>query len=127
MYNLMVTASDNAWEEGSYVWDKSRMFEYTADDIRSRCAALTPEIIAELCSWPTLFTYENGTDGISHVGKIKQIKQRGSEVRVLFEFDDNVPPISDELLLAHKWDLEIGDREFNRTHWAVKNVNLHEF
>ena len=58
--------------------------------------------------------------------KIKQIKQRGSEVRVLFEFDDNISPISDELLLAHKWDLEIGDWEFNRTHWAVKNADLHE-
>ncbi len=126
MYNLMVTASDNAWEEGSYVWDKSRMFEHTAEEIRSRYSTLTPEVIAELCSWPTLFTYENGTEGISRVGKIKQIKQRGSEVRVLFEFDENISPVSDELLLAHKWDLEIEDWEFNRTHWAVKKVNLHE-
>jgi hypothetical protein len=126
MYNLMVTASDNAWEGGSYVWDKSRIFEYTADEIRNRYASLTPEVITELCSWPTLFTYENGTDGISRVGKIKQIKQRGSEVRVLFEFDENILPIPDKLLLSHKWDLEIGDWEYNRTHWAVKNVNLHE-
>lgn len=73
-----------------------------------------------------MFTYENGTDGISRVGKITQIKQRGSEVRVLYEFDDNIPHITDELILAYKWDLEIDNWEFNRTHWAVKNVNLTE-
>lgn len=126
MYNLMVTASDNAWEEGNYVWDKSRIFEHKADEICNRFAGLTPEIITELCSLPTLFTYENGTEGISRVGKIKQIKQRGGEVRVIYEFDNNIPPITDELILAHKWDLEIEDWEFNRTHWAIKNVNLHE-
>jgi hypothetical protein len=126
MYNLLVTASDNAWEDGSYVWDRSRIFEHTADEIRNRFASLAPEGIAELCSLPTLFTYENGTDGISRVGRIKQIKQRGSEVRVLFEFDDSIPSITGELILAHKWDLEIEDWEFNRTHWAIKNVNLPE-
>ena len=126
MYNLMITAGDNAWEEGSYVWDKSRIFEHTTDDIRNRFAGFTPKNIAELCSFPTLFTYESGTEGIARLGKIKQIKQRGSEVRVIYEFDDNTPPITNQLLIAHKWDLEIEDWEFNRTHWAIKNVNLTE-
>ena len=126
MYNLMVTASDNAWEEGSYVFDRSRLFEHTNDDIKKRFRDLTPEIIAELCLLPTLFTYENGTEGISRVGKINQIQQRGNEVRVVYQFDDAIPPIADEALSARKWDLEIGDWEFNRTHWAVKNINLND-
>lgn len=126
MYNLLITSDDNAWEEGSYVWEKVRMFEHTEDEIRNRCAALTPEIVEELCSWPAIFAYENGTEGITRVGKITQIKKRGSQVRILFGFDNNVPPLSDEILRVHKWDLEIEDWEFNRTHWAIKNVNLDE-
>lgn len=124
MYNLMVTAADNAWEEGSYVWDKSRIFEYTTDEIKNRFSGLSLEIISELCSLPTLLTYENETEGISRVGKIKQIQQRGSDVRVIYEFDENIPPLTHEMILAHMWDLDIGARELNRTHWAVKNVDL---
>jgi hypothetical protein len=128
MYNLMVTAADNAWEEGSYVWDKSRVFEspFTSEEIRNHFVTLGPGAIAELCSLQTLFTYEHGTDGISRVGKIKQIQQRGSEVRVVIEFDDKISPISDEAITAHEWDLEVRNYEFNRTHWAVKNANLHD-
>jgi len=126
MYNLMVTAADNAWEERSYVWDKSRVFEspYTSEEIRIRLVGLAPAAIAELCSFPTLFTYEHGTDGVSRFGKIKQIQQRGSEVRVVIELDEGIPPLPREAIMAHEWDLEIQTYEFNRTHWAVKSANL---
>lgn len=122
----MVTATDNAWEGKSYVWHKSRVLEtpYTLEEIRNRFVALTPAAISELCSFPTLFTYENGTDGISRVGKIKEIQQRADEVRVIFEFDDEIPPIPDDALTANEWDLDVQTYEFSRTHWAVKNVDL---
>lgn len=128
MYNLMVTASDNAWEGKSYVWHKSRVLErpYTSDEIRSRLAALTPAAISELCSFPTLFTYEHGTDGLSRVGKIKEVQHRADEIRVIFEFDDAIPSIPDDVLTAREWDLDVQTYEFSRTHWAVKNVDLHK-
>ena len=45
MYNVMVTAGDNAWEEGVYVWDRTRMLEYTEDVIRDALKALTPDAL----------------------------------------------------------------------------------
>lgn len=126
MYNLMVTAGDNLWEEGAYTWHKSRILEYTSDEIKAQLGTFSSEALAILSSLPTLFMYEHGAEGKARIGKIKQIKVRGPELRVLYEFDENIPSLSAEQIDALKWDLEIQDWEFKRTHWAVKSANLHE-
>ena len=103
MYNVMVTAGDNAWEEGVYVWDRTRMLEYTEDVIRDALKALTPDALEELAKLPTLFMYEQHTEGTPRLGTIKRIQQRGSEFRVIFEFDEDVPALSLEQIAATKW------------------------
>ena len=124
MFNVMVTAGDNAWEEGAYVWDRSRVLEHTADDIRAPLLALTPAVLEELAKLPTLFMYEQSADGVPRIGHIRRIQQRGSDIRVIFEFDDSVPPLTDEALQELRWDLQLADFEFSRTHWAVKDGDL---
>ena len=76
MYNVMVTAGDNAWEEGVYVWDRTRMLEYTEDVIRDALKALTPDALEELAKLPTLFMYEQHTEGTPRLGTIKRIQQQ---------------------------------------------------
>lgn len=125
MYNVMVTAGDNAWEEGVYVWDRTRMLEYTEDAIRDVLKALTPDALEELAKLPTLFMYEQHAEGTPRLGTIKRIQQRGSEFRVIFEFDEDVPALSLEQIAAAKWDLQLADFEFSRTHWAVKEGDLY--
>ncbi len=124
MFNIMVTAGDNAWEEGAYVWDRSRMLEYTDDAIREPLKGLTEDNLKALSTLPTLFMYEHHAEGTPRVGTIKRIQQRGSEFRVIFEFDEHLPPINPEAIVAHKWDLHLADFEFSRTHWAVKDGDL---
>lgn len=124
MFNIMVTAGDNAWEEGAYVWDRSRMLEYTDDAIREPLKGLTEDNLKTLATLPTLFMYEQHTEGTPRVGKIKRIQQRGSEFRVIFEFDEELPPIDSEAIVAHKWDIQLSDFEFSRTHWAVKDGDI---
>lgn len=124
MFNVMVTAGDNAWEEGAYVWDRSRVLEHTADDIRAPLRALTPAVLEELAKLPTLFMYEQSADGVPRIGHIRRIQQRGSDIRVIFEFDVSVPPLTDEELQELRWDLQLEDFEFSRTHWAVKDGDL---
>jgi predicted nucleotide-binding protein len=126
MFNVMVTASDNAWEEGAYVWDRSRVLEYTDDEIRESIKALSVEALEDLAKLPTLFMYEQGTDGTPRIGQIKRVQQRGHEIRVIFEFDDNVPPLSIKQIAAMQWDLQLTDFEFSRSHWAVKRGDLYE-
>jgi predicted nucleotide-binding protein len=124
MFNIMVTAGDNAWEEGAYVWDRSRMLEYTDDAIREPLKDLTEDNLKALATLPTLFMYEQHAEGTPRVGTIKRIQQRGSEFRVIFEFDEELPPIDSDTIAAHKWDLHLADFEFSRTHWAVKDGDL---
>lgn len=124
MFNIMVTASDNAWEEGAYIWDRSRMLEYTDDAIREPLKDLTEDDLKALATLPTLFMYEQYAAGAPRVGMIKRIQQRGSEFRVIFEFDEDIPPIDPDAIAAHKWDLHLADFEFSRTHWTVKDGDL---
>ena len=124
MYNLMVTAGDNLWEDGAYTWHKSRILEYTTDENKEKFGSFSPAALGLLVELPTLFMYERGAEGIPKIGKIKQIKQRGDEFRVLFEFDDSMPSLTLDQIESLKWDLEIHDFEFGRTHWAVKDANL---
>jgi predicted nucleotide-binding protein len=126
MFNVMVTAGDNAWEEGAYVWDRTRVLEHTDDAIREPLRALTGPILEELAKLPTLFIYEQGAKGTPRVGFIRRIQQRGSEIRVIFEFDETVKPLTPEAILDMRWDLHLDDFEFSRTHWAVKDGDLSE-
>ncbi|GGE02413.1 hypothetical protein GCM10011390_21600 [Aureimonas endophytica] len=124
MFNVMVTANDNAWEEGAYIWDRSRVLEHTAEDIRAPLLALTPAVLEELAKLPTLFMYEQSADGVPRIGHIRRIQQRGSDIRVIFEFDNSIPPLTDEAIQEVRWDLQLTDFEFSRTHWAVKDGDL---
>jgi hypothetical protein len=126
MYNLMVTGGDNLWEEGAYVWHKSRILEHTEARIKAMFEDFSESALIKFASLPTLFMYERGAQGTPRVGRITQIKQRGLEFRVTFEFDESVPPLTLGQIDAVKWDLEIHDSEFARTHWAVKNADLNE-
>lgn len=127
MFNVMVTAQDNAWEEGAYEWDKTRILEYTNDAIKERLGSFDEESLQTLSSLPTLFMYEHNTDGPLRVGTIKRIQMRGGrDIRVIFEFDDSFPPITIEQIASLKWELGLNDFEFSRTHWAVKQGDLYQ-
>jgi hypothetical protein len=124
MYNLMVTAGDNAWEEGAYIWDKPRLFEYTPEEIKERFRPLSAETIEMLKTFPTLFMYERGTEGTPRVGRIKEVQTRRTQVRIEFEFDAAAPLLTLVEIEELQWHLEMEDFEFSRTHWAVKNADL---
>jgi predicted nucleotide-binding protein len=124
MFNVMVTAGDNAWEEGAYTWDRTRILEHTSDVIREPLSALSNDALEELAKLPTLFMYEQHANGTPRVGTIKRIQRRGSEFRVIFEFDEGIPALSQEQIVELKWELQLNDYEFSRTHWAVKDGDL---
>ena len=47
-------------------------------------------------------------------------------MRFEYVFLDDLPPISADRLAELAWELDIADWEMNRTHWAIKDVNLYE-
>lgn len=126
MYNLLVTAIEDAWELSAYEFDKKRFLEYTAESLRTRFATLDAAVIEELKSFPTLFLYE-GEDKAVRVGYIRRIKERSrSTILIEYDFDEGVPPFNYTKIKPLENSLDIGGWEMSRTHWAVKDEDLFE-
>ena len=123
MYNLLVTATEGAWEEGFYEYDKSRFLEYTNEDIASALKGLNESHIENLKSYPCLFAYE-GEDSDVRIGYLTSIKERGRNILIEFEFQQNIDPIPFEKIQPIAPLLDIRGWEMSRTHWAVKDEDL---
>jgi hypothetical protein len=124
MYNRLITAQPGAWKKTVYEYERGRSVrEYTDDALCERFKGFTKSDIEELMSLPCLFAYEGG-NGKARIGWITRIKARSAQVRLEFEIDEDAPQISGAKLKKLTTELDITDWELNRTHWAVKDVNL---
>jgi len=123
MYNLLVTAMDGAWDEGFYEYDKSRFLEYTNDDVASVLKELSESHIEHLKSYPCLFAYEGEVSDV-RIGYLTAIKERGRNILIEFEFQQDIDPIPFEEIQPIAPLLDIRGWEMNRTHWAVKDEDL---
>ena len=125
MYNLLVTAAEGAWNLPAYEFDRTRFLEHSASSVRAQFATLTAEVIEKLKSLPSIFAYE-GDDEPVRVGYIRRIREHGRSILLEYEFDDAIPAFNFSRLAPLKIDLDIGQWEMSRTHWAVKDENLFE-
>jgi hypothetical protein len=123
MYNLLVTAMEGAWDKRFYEYDKSRFLEYTNEDIASVLKGLSESQIENLKSYPCLFAYE-GEDSDVRIGYLTSIKERGRNILIEFEFQQDIDPIPFERIQPIAPLLDIRGWEMNRTHWAVKDEDL---
>lgn len=125
MYNLLVTAINGDFEDGSYLWDKSRFLEYTNEDISLALKKLSTPHIENLKSYPCLFAYE-GKESDVRIGFFTSIKDRDRTIHVTYEFLENIDAIPFDKLQPIVDSLDIRPWEMNRTHWAVKDEDLFE-
>ncbi|AVV34925.1 hypothetical protein C8233_15930 [Halomonas sp. SF2003] len=130
MYNLLITSEEGAWDKESYIYDISRFLEYTHEDIASKfkfgsSLSLDERFISSIKSYPCLFVYERGM-GVARMGSINDIT-RVSRRRIKIDFSiyKNSPELSyiDLDMLGN--DLDIRKWEINRTHWAIKDIDLY--
>lgn len=125
MYNLLVTASVGAWDVSAYEFDRERFTEHTTKTLQDRFKNLTAAKIEELKSFPALFCYE-GQKELIRVGYIRRVKERGKSLLIEYDFDEGIPPFNFSAISDYKIQLDIGQWEMNRTHWAVKDEDLFE-
>jgi hypothetical protein len=124
-FNLLVTASEGAWDNPHYIMDASRFLEYTDDGLRKRLNEMGPSAAkATLMKLPTLFAYETAVGAPARVGWVTDVVRRDRELRVGIRFDDALQPVLSERIEALVWELQISAWEMNRTHWAVKAAPL---
>lgn len=124
-YNLLMSGNDQAWAGTSWIMDYSRMFEYTHAQVKQPFEALDDNALQALLGLPTLFAYEKYLGAPVHVGRVTSINRRQREFAFTFAFDTSVGPIPHSVFMQLLNELDIDPKwEVNRSHWAVKNVNL---
>lgn len=121
MYNLIVGFIDG-------VASGDRLLEHTDDAVRQYVAPSGAVDVSRLVNFPTLVMPElqdRRSPQVARVGYVADLALSGRDYRFRFVPNPAVPAIvSDRIERASRW-LEIGDWEFNRHHWAVKNVDLY--
>ncbi|MBA8908039.1 toll/interleukin-1 receptor domain-containing protein [Aminobacter ciceronei] len=127
MYNLFVSGWEDEWQGDPCVLDLSRCVrhhEYTDEAIAQKYGALDEAALKELTRLPSIFAYEAGRKQDPKFGIIREVTVRRGQVRIEYEFIPVDPFLVADDFDALSFELDIGNWEMNRTHWAVKDVNL---
>ncbi len=124
MFNLLVKYEP--WGDVRDSMPLGRILEYTSDTIQLELKTTDGVNFEALSKLPCLFVEEStGAESqVARVGTIFRCELVGWQVNIEYGFDSGVVPIPQGLLLDLAGDLEIGDFEFSRTHWAVKRADL---
>lgn len=121
MYNLIVGFIDG-------VASADRLLEYTDDTVRQYVAPFGAVDPSRLVGFPTLVMPElqdKGSPQVARVGEVADLVLVGRDYRFRFVPNPAVPPIASDRIERASQRLQISDWEFNRHHWAVKNVDLY--
>lgn len=125
MYNLFVAYDTQAWDGPPWQIDLSRCVrEYTDTAITERFGSLDGPAVSKLKRLPSIFAHEAVHGLPPRFGVVRDVVKRQGQVRIEYEIQPLAAFLSAEDLQALTFELDIGEWELNRTHWAVKDVNL---
>lgn len=127
MFNLLVSADEQAWEGQAKSFDLTRCVrEYTDPDINLRFGNFDENSVLELTRMPAIFAYEKDVGKNPKFGRLTAISKRSNRLEVRIDYElINLPRfLSNDELWSMSAELDLGSWESNRTHWAVKNVDL---
>jgi hypothetical protein len=127
MYSLIVASELDAWDGRRYGMPLVRFCEHTTEGVRARFITLDEAAVRDLMTLPALLAYEEVHGRPARVARITRVVLgSNNELRFDFETVAGIPPITAELLSQMRWELDITDWEMNRTHWAIKEIDLME-
>lgn len=125
MYNLLVSSDKMAWEGKPYFLDTERCVrEYTDIKLTMRYGDLDDTVANELQRFPCIFAYESHNVKSPKFGVILNMTKRQRKVRIDYEIIEIEKFLTYQDLIDLAFELDISKWELNRTHWAVKDVNL---
>lgn len=129
MYNLLVSGDENAWKGKMASLDDSRCVkanEGTPTSIAQRLGNFSREAIEELKNFPCIFAYEDSHEAPPAFGYLKEIKVRSGKLIIEYERMSIQPWLDINTFRQLHGLLDMTRFEPNRTHWAVKDVDLAE-
>lgn len=125
MYNLLISSNSDAWDGAPFTYERGRCVrEYTDDDLTERFKDLDQQQIRDLQRLPSIFAYEAAQKKDPVFGRITAILPGTHNVKVKYDIQNIGDFIAYEDLEELRISLDIGRYELNRTHWAVKDIDL---
>ncbi len=125
MYNLFISAGADAWNGEPWQVEAGRCVnEYTDTAIIEQFGKLDAAAIEALKLFPCIFGYEASNERAPRFGIIRGVVKRQGQVRVEYEIQPVEPFLTANDMEHLMFELDIGKWELNRTHWAVKDINL---
>lgn len=132
-YHLFVIGGED-FDSDRFMVDPTRaLTEYTDATLKEQFARLEPDMINQLKLFPAIFASENALYGqaadgqTAYWGAVTDIRVQDNGIRIGFHI---IHPIPQNLLNENATYLGINGyrfvNELNRTHWALKRVNLFE-
>jgi len=125
MFNLLVKYS--GWAENRDSLPTGRILEYTDPALVDRFRPDGRMDYDALMRFPAVFMQENEgnrIDQIVRIGSIFRATPNREQVILEYVVDPSIPSFINEDFDVLASELGIGDWEFNRTHWAVKDADL---
>lgn len=126
MYSLLMTAREGAWNDPTFEMPTDRFLEYTHEAIQTRFRSLSDSVVEQLKALPALFAYERYLEAPAKVGRITEIRRGVRNIGITLSADTAIPEIKSDVMASLLDALDIDAKfEVNRTHWAIKEVDLH--
>lgn len=135
LYNLFVVDNEDFNDPFFYIGKDCALTisEGISYDISARYAALTPESIMEIKTFPSIFATKNryyvrtDIDHLAYYGLVTNIAVKESNIKVYYQKFCSFPQqrLNE---IASKLDIQCASmiNELGRTHWTIKRINLIE-
>ena len=126
-YNLIV--GYDPFDKDHFLIDRSRaLTEGMADEVKAKFCGWSEDQIAEIKKLPAIITDERNRNAVSEqqgvLAFIKSIRFQQNGIMVYFQ---RYFPVPMQVLQDRNFDLGMySEWELNRTHWAIKNIDLME-
>jgi hypothetical protein len=125
LYNLFVSGDADQWNGKPFKIEITRCIrEYTSSNLTRCFGNLEDSSLNQLKRAPCIFAYETSNKLPPMFGYIREVTTRKGLVRIQYDIRKVEPFLTDDDLQDMKFELDIDNLELNRTHWAVKEVNL---
>ena len=132
-YNLFVIGAEE-YKDPSFIVPKDRaLTESTAQNIKTMCDSLSPNAIEIIKTFPAIFASENhgyartDENHVAYYGYVENVVVQDNGIKIYYHRlntikQQNLNLIAHALGIAHAKAFN----ELNRTHWAIKRINLIE-
>lgn len=125
MYNLLISSDEDNWSGEAFFLETSRCVrEHTDKKLVAKYSDLSKSAIEELLQFPCIFAYEKACKKNPKFGFITNVTARQGQVRIEYEIIETDNFLSYKKLTELLFELDISEFELNRTHWALKEVDL---